>query len=126
MPVPLEMPAGTYPLSAAVVNHRGETAAFEISLHVEQKKRPLSRLTLPEQMVTPKAAETLTRIAAERQRLKKLFNLRSTRLWTVMRPPVDDPVNSIFGKRRVLNDIPKDPHSGTDFRSSAGTEVSGQ
>lgn len=34
--------------------------------------------------------------------------------------PVPDKVNSHFGKKRILNGLPRAPHSGTDFRSPSG------
>jgi murein DD-endopeptidase MepM/ murein hydrolase activator NlpD len=55
--------------------------------------------------------------------LNEVFATRTTRLWKTFARPVDGPVNSVFGKRRLLNGKPRSPHSGTDFRSPAGTPV---
>lgn len=123
LPVGLDTPSGHYPVLCAVVDRWGNTVAEELNLEVVQKDRPLERLTLPEKMVSPKAPEVLERIARERAELAELFAGRSPRMWAGFQRPVADPVNSIFGKRRLLNGKPKSPHSGTDFRSPAGTPV---
>lgn len=122
LPVGLDAPAGDYPLSAALVGRSGETTTAELMLRVAYKERPEERLTLPERMVTPNAQDT-ERINREAAILNEKYAERSARLWKNFQPPVDDPVSSVFGKRRVLNGKPKSPHSGTDYRSSSGTPV---
>lgn len=123
LPVPLDLPAGAYPVSGAVVDRHGGTVAFELELLVRYLERPQENLTLPERLVSPRAPEDLARIGRERERLDRLFAVRSERMWDRFERPVDDPVSSVFGKRRLLNGQPRDPHSGTDFRSPAGTPV---
>ncbi len=86
------------------------------------RERPEERLTLPKRMVTPGKKDS-ARISREHNHLKEVFAGRSPRFWTSFEKPVDDAVNSVFGKRRVLNGKPKSPHSGTDFRSPSGTPV---
>ncbi len=122
LPISLNTPAGNYPILASIVDLHGQTTATELMLHVAYKDRPEEHLTLPERMVTPKG-ETVARINRESKLLKEKYALRSTRSWTTFERPVGDQVNSVFGKRRVLNGKPKSPHSGTDFRSRAGTPV---
>ncbi len=123
LPVGLEMPAGAYRVLCAVVDRWGKTTASELTLQVMYKERPLESLTLPEEMVTPKKPETLARIERESRQLNQVFAGRSNRLWERFERPVNEPINSVFGKRRLLNGKPKSPHSGTDFRSPAGTPV---
>lgn len=122
LPVGLKVSAGHYPVVAAMVDLQGRTTATELQLSVVDKKRPEEHLSLPERMVTP-AKKDQERINREGNRLKKIFAMRSPRFWTTFEKPVDDAVSSVFGKRRVLNGKPKSPHSGTDFRSPAGTPV---
>ncbi len=122
LPVGLGTPAGDYPLVAALVDRKGRTTTEELMLRVDYKKRPEEQLTLPDRMVTPGAMD-LTRINRESKLLEQEFALRSPRLWTTFARPVSDPVNSVFGKRRIMNGKPKSPHSGTDFRSPSGTRV---
>ncbi len=122
LPVGLDTPAGNYSIIAAMVDLQGRTTTTELVLRVDYKERPEEYLTLPERMVTPKGA-AVARINRESRLLNEKYALRSMRLWTTFERPVDDPVNSVFGKRRVLNGKPKSPHSGTDFRSPSGTPV---
>ncbi len=123
LPVGLNVEPGEYPLSAVLVDHQGETHSPQLSLQVIRLERPLERLTLPERMVTPQGKPLLERIARESALLKDAFAGHSLRLWTGFQRPVDDPIASIFGKRRLLNGKPKSPHSGTDFRSPLGTSI---
>jgi len=122
LPVGLDVEEGFYPLHAALVDRHGRTSTAQLQLYVSHKERPLERLTLPQNMVTPDA-ESLARIDRESQQLKMIFAARSERLWTYFARPVNEEVSSVFGKRRLLNGQPKSPHSGTDFRSPAGTPV---
>jgi murein DD-endopeptidase MepM/ murein hydrolase activator NlpD len=122
LPVGLDVHAGDYPLIAALVDNHGQTTESELILHVTHKERPEEHLTLPERMVTPNAQDT-ERINREAGILSEKFAARSSRLWATFQLPVDDPVSSVFGKRRVMNGKPKSPHSGTDFRSASGTPV---
>lgn len=122
LPVGLDTPPGTYPVTAALVDETGRTIPRELSLQVVAKERPLEHLQLPERMVTPSARDS-ARIARENKRLKAIYQRRSERSWTRFVRPVNDPISSVFGKRRMMNGKPRAPHSGTDFRSAAGTPV---
>jgi murein DD-endopeptidase MepM/ murein hydrolase activator NlpD len=120
----LELAAGNYPVEVTVVDPRGETQFFHLSLEVRQAVRAEERLTLPPEMVTPRDPAVLNRIAKERALLDEIFARQTTlRLWESFTYPVRDPVGSPFGLRRILNGQPKAPHAGVDFRSPAGTAV---
>lgn len=122
LPVSLDTEAGNYPLLAAVVDRQGQTTFSELMLQVVNRSRPEEHLTLPKRMVSPSAAD-LARIQRESALLEAIFAERSPRYWTYFQRPVNGPVSSVFGKRRILNGQPKSPHSGTDFRGSRGTPV---
>ncbi len=122
IPIGLNVKPGDYPLSAVLADLHGEAKLVELTLRVVHKDRPQESLTLPESKVTPNAEDS-ARIAREHALLEERFALRSPRRWTSFQLPVDDPVSSVFGKRRLLNGKPKSPHSGTDFRSPRGTQV---
>lgn len=122
LPVSLDFLAGEYPLSAALVDLHGRTTTAELMLRVEHKKRPIEHLSLPERMVTP-VQKDVERIKREADLLNSKYETKSPRLWSSFERPVHDPVSSVFGKRRLMNGKPKSPHSGTDFRSPAGTLV---
>ncbi|MDX1581455.1 MAG: M23 family metallopeptidase [Alphaproteobacteria bacterium] len=60
----------------------------------------------------------------ERERLDELFSgAGGAPLWQGFIRPVDDPLGSPFGLRRILNGKPRSPHSGVDFRSPRGTGI---
>lgn len=122
LPIGLDAPAGDYPLQVALVDKRGQTVSKDLTLRVVHKERPLEALRLPQRMVTP-LAKDLKRISRENDKLTKIFSHRSERLWTIFERPVDEEISSVFGKRRTMNGKPRSPHSGTDFRSPAGTPV---
>lgn len=122
LPVGLDVPAGDYLLQVALVDRRGQTTAQELTLRIEHKERPLENLSLPKRMVSPSAID-LKRIGLENDLLAEIFSRRSERFWTTFERPVGDAVSSVFGKRRLMNGKPRSPHSGTDFRSPAGTPV---
>ena len=122
LPVGLNVPAGHYPVLAAVVDQQGQTTTEDLLLTVVDKQRPEESLTLPERMVSP-GKQDRARISRENSLLNQIFERRSPRFWTTFERPVGNTVSSVFGKRRILNGKPKSPHSGTDFRSPAGTPV---
>lgn len=122
LPVGLDASAGDYSLQAALVDKSGRTTAEQLTLTVVRKERPLEKLTLPPGMVTP-SVENQQRISRENAALQRVFAGRGERLWTIFERPVAEPVSSVFGKRRLMNGKPRSPHSGTDFRSPAGTLV---
>ncbi|MBW2452400.1 MAG: peptidoglycan DD-metalloendopeptidase family protein [Deltaproteobacteria bacterium] len=123
LPVGLDVKDGSYPLMCAVVDDRGKTVFYDLSLQVVHKERPIEHLKLPENMVSPKDPEVIERINNERKKLSQLFSVRSQRRWDSFGIPVDDPVNSVFGKQRVMHGTTHSLHSGTDFRSPMGRPI---
>lgn len=70
--------------------------------------------------------EALEEIRRERSAFARAFAQSATdRLWTApfIRPVPHEASASSFGSRRIINGIPRAPHSGTDLSSPAGTEV---
>ncbi len=95
-----------------------------LTLTVEKVNFGTQRLTLPRSMVDldPK---TLERVNKESKRIKALFkDIRDERLWqdTFIRP-VKGEVTTPFGVRRILNNQPRNPHSGVDLRAPEGAPV---
>jgi murein DD-endopeptidase MepM/ murein hydrolase activator NlpD len=120
----VELPAGEYPITVAIVDHRGGTSIHHSALVVRETSRPVERLTLPEAMVEPLDPAILKRIGSERRMLAELFEVQDNpALWKTFSLPVSDPVSSTFGLRRILNGKPKSPHAGIDFRSPRGTPI---
>ncbi len=113
------------------------THNLKLTLQSNGKRRELSlpikitpvaykedRLTLPEGMVTPPASE-LERIARERKEAgRALSTLSLARNWSIpLVRPVEGIVTSPYGRSRILNGKPRNPHGGVDFRAAAGTPV---
>jgi murein DD-endopeptidase MepM/ murein hydrolase activator NlpD len=94
----------------------------EISVH--SKDYPEQRLTLPPKMVSP-PKETWERIKRERAAVgKALRTVTRKRGWTLpFLRPVGGAVSSVYGVRRFLNDEPRSPHRGVDFRAQTGTPI---
>lgn len=122
--VDVDAEPGEYPLRVAVADRQGRSGFHEATVRVRPVERPVERLTLPKQMVTPTEPDILQRIAREREELSELFGRDGGEFSpAALSLPVDDPVGSPFGLRRILNDVPRSPHSGVDFRSPRGTVV---
>lgn len=119
--VDLDLPPGRYPVTVRSEALPGGARVLE--LQVVPFARPEQRLTLPPAMVTPQEPAVLERIAAESALLSSLYAGRTERLWEEFSRPVNDPVGSVFGLRRILNGEPRAPHNGVDFRSPRGTPV---
>jgi len=107
-----------------LLHHDGITALRTVKISVLKKEFPAQHLTVPESKVTL-SPENLARHEAEQKKLAEVFNSASTeKLWSgCFTKPLQAPVDTPFGVRRFFNKKPKSPHSGVDFKSSAGTPV---
>lgn len=122
--IDIDHPLGPYPLQLVSFDRRGTGHQTTLTVHVVDKDRGDERLTLPQAMVTPQKTSLLRRIKRENRMLRQLF-ARSEGVLRAgpLRRPVPDSVSSRFGKRRILNGVPRSPHSGTDFRSPFGRKI---
>lgn len=85
----------------------------------------VEKLSVAPQFVQPPADET-ARIKEEGQRMDAIYKQASPeRLWTgAFRFPLAGPRRGgNFGTRRVLNGVPRAPHSGLDIPAATGTPV---
>lgn len=122
--VDLDQAVGLWPLTVESVDPAGIRHLAHLSLRIEKVERPIQRLTLPEQMVTPTKEKILRQIESDRKRLAEIFNRRQSVLFAPpFLRPIAGEVISAFGLRRILNGIPKSPHNGIDFRAGYGTAV---
>jgi murein DD-endopeptidase MepM/ murein hydrolase activator NlpD len=85
---------------------------------------PTQELEVEEKYVAP-SAESLERIARERERVVALFALETPRRFELpLAPPLERLGGaSRFGARRIFNREPRSPHSGADYAAAAGTPV---
>jgi len=93
-------------------------------LEVLSKEFPVRRLQVDSKYVSP-PPDTMKRIKEERELVGSIFqHVSESRYWRgPFIAPVSGEVISSFGKRSILNGVPRSPHSGTDFRSARGTDI---
>lgn len=114
---------GTYTLTAEA-RVGSQSVQAQRQLAVEPKRFPVRRLLVAPEFVNPPPSMA-DRIEREAALLADAYaHSASTRLW---RPPfvrpVAEPANSRFGTRSIFNGKARNPHTGTDFLSPAGTPV---
>jgi len=94
-------------------------------IRVRSRRVAVQRLTLPQHMVELDP-ETTTRVSEEASRLKALWKaVTPQRLW---QGPFLSPMGSGakpegFGLRRIINNQPRSPHSGADYKAAPGSVV---
>jgi len=112
---------GNYPLRVIFMSSGRIT---EVPITITKKDYGVRRLTLPKKMVDLDA-DTLRRVKKESQEMKALWEALPTEpLWRgpFLRPIPGD-VAGPFGRRSVINDQPRAPHSGVDLRGERGTPI---
>jgi murein DD-endopeptidase MepM/ murein hydrolase activator NlpD len=101
-----------------------ETWKRAAKINVKHKNFPREEITVPAQFDQLDAA-TLARIKKEREKLDRLFAVRTAaRLWDgAFIPPVPGTINSAFGFRRIVNGLARAPHEGVDLKAALGAAV---
>lgn len=117
------------PLSAAPGSHNlhvhragsDEVVRFE----VRDKTYETQHITLKNQRQVDPLPADLERIERDQARSRAAFAVWSERpaVATAFLPPVAGAVSGTFGKRRVFNGQPRQPHSGIDLAAGPGTPV---
>jgi len=116
---------GTYPLTVDARLSSGESVGCSTDLSVRDGGFPVQRLTIDNRYVEL-SPEDLARSRRETNQLLKIFRATtSAPLWDggFQLPLENAKASGSFGKRRILNDQPRSPHSGEDFSVPAGTPV---
>ncbi len=120
--IPLSAAPGTHSLtitepSGVSVSHQFEVVA---------KQYPEQRLTIANTKMVNPDPEDLERIRSESAQMREQY-LSFTATLQQLRPflkPLEGVTSSPFGRRRILNDQPRSPHSGLDIAADQGTPVS--
>jgi biotin carboxyl carrier protein len=104
-----------------------DIASTGVTLHhvvtVSKKKYPIQRLTLPKDMVEL-SPENEARVEREQKKTAALWPNETGRLWIGnFINPREGEIGTVFGVRRIINKIPKSPHSGVDVAAEEGEEV---
>jgi murein DD-endopeptidase MepM/ murein hydrolase activator NlpD len=93
------------------------------SVQVVKKKYGLQRLTLPKDMVelTP---ENEARVEREQRKMAAIWPNESELVWAGnFSNPLEGEIVTQFGVKRIINKIPKNPHSGVDVSGEEGDPV---
>ena len=122
--IDLEAKAGHYPLKGSVSLEGRTPFMFNRSLSVVPKSFPVQRISVEEKYVTL-ALEDSKRVEEEAKRLETLWRTDSvSKLWqgSFVKPVASD-LSSGFGRRRIVNNQPRSPHSGVDLKAKTGTPI---
>lgn len=124
LPVPLDEKSKSLPLSMTVSWANGAEETFKASLPIKKRKYPVQRLKVESKYVSPPASmqEKIKRDRAEMRAAVTRFSPQ--RYWKLpMLRPVLGQVTSLYGLRRVFNNVPKNPHKGVDFDAREGDPI---
>jgi len=97
----------------------------QVSLVVKKRLYSEQKIDfLPSKKVTPKT-DASQRIRQENQQIGEVRQSRIQADWLGQNwiNPVAGRVSGVFGSRRILNGVPKNPHNGVDIAASKGTNI---
>ncbi len=103
----------------------GQSQQREIPLRIKSKAYRQESFNVPpsfDQM----SPETLAEIRREQADFARAFAVTAAERWwqlPFVRPVPQEASASSFGSRRIINGVPRAPHTGTDLSAPAGTEV---
>lgn len=93
------------------------------AVEVIKKEYEVQKLTLPKKMVELSPRDE-ARAEREQRRLAALWPNESGRSWTGdFINPLPGEIITPFGVRRIINNIPKSPHTGVDVRGHEGDKI---
>lgn len=103
----------------------GVATPWTVRFAVGKADFPVQVLTLADDSKVNLSARDLKRVSKESAQIHKLWRLRSPRAWSgSFRHPLDEkPAGGRFGSLRIINDQPRNPHSGADYGAAKGTPV---
>jgi murein DD-endopeptidase MepM/ murein hydrolase activator NlpD len=109
---------GSYPLS---ITSTGGTEHRTIA--VQKKVYPVQHLTLPKGMVEL-SPENEARVERELKLTNAIWPNETNRVWDGgFMNPREGKIVTLFGVRRFMNKIPKNPHTGVDVEAEEGDPV---
>ena len=122
--IDLEAKPGRYSLKGTVSFTDGQKVELEQVFQVLPKAFPVQRIQVEEKYVTldPKAEK---RAEEESKKLKAIWETSTPqKLWQGrFLTPVASQLTSGFGRRRIVNNQPRSPHSGVDLKATTGTSI---
>ena len=117
--IDLNAEPGRYTLELTI---NGRTTSRGVT--IVKKKYPLQRLKLPEDKVTL-SPENEARAEREQKEMAAIWPVESVRDWNgnFSDPLPGKEITTFFGMRRIINNIPKNPHTGVDLSAEEGEPV---
>jgi murein DD-endopeptidase MepM/ murein hydrolase activator NlpD len=106
-------------------DRQGRGHVKEWSVRVRPRRFPVQRLTLPKDMVELDQQAAM-RVAEESSRLNDLWTkVTPRRIWRgSFLPPLPSGAKPEgYGRRRIINNQPRSPHSGADYKAPQGSVV---
>ncbi len=98
-------------------------ADFKQMVEVIKKEYEVQQLTLPKHMVELSAKDE-ARAERDQRKMEAIWPIETSRSWTGdFINPLKGEIITPFGVRRIINKIPKSPHSGVDVRGHKGDKI---
>lgn len=103
----------------------GKAVPWRVTFDVAQADFPVQKLTLADDSKVNLSKKDLARVQRETGQIRALWKRRSPRQWSgsFEHPLQDRPAGGRFGSLRIINDQPRNPHSGADYGVAKGTPV---
>lgn len=120
------IPVSQEPGPAELAVYFGDDGPLFHRFEVAAKQYPEQRLTIKNRKMVNPDPENLARIREESARMRRAyrnFEPADLKTLTPFVQPVYGPMSSPFGRRRILNDQPRSPHSGLDIAAATGTPI---
>ncbi|MEM9743676.1 MAG: M23 family metallopeptidase [Pseudomonadota bacterium] len=120
------IPMGQQAGEAELAVYFGDDGPLWHKFQIKEKAYPEQRLTIKNRKMVNPDPENLSRIRSESARMRSAYREFDDRDTTLVEPflqPVLGPMSSPFGRRRVLNNQPRSPHSGLDIAAVTGTPI---
>ena len=113
------------PLSRSPGSFHLDTAEGKVHFKVNAKQYEEQRLTIENKRKVNPYAQDMERITRERAEMDTAFNnfRPINRVETNFDLPTEGIMSSSFGLRRILNNQPRNPHSGMDIAAPEGTPI---
>lgn len=109
---------GQYPLDIQAAG-----TALHYVVTVSKKDYPTQRLTLPKDMVEL-SPENEARVERELKKMATIWPNENPLVWSGnFINPLEGEIGTIFGVRRIINKITKNPHSGVDVSGNEGDPI---
>jgi murein DD-endopeptidase MepM/ murein hydrolase activator NlpD len=112
------MKPGKYELAVSAAG-----AVLKQTVEVVKKEYEVQRLTLPKNMVEL-SPENEARAEREQKRMSAIWPHENGRIWTGdFINPLEGEIITPFGVRRIINNVPKSPHTGVDVAGEKGDKI---